>query len=325
VKPEAYELYLEGRFYLNKRTWPEIDESTKYFQRAIEKDPGFALAYAGLAASYLANAISSEQEFDPKAKAAATRALELDDDISEAHAVLGAVKADFEYDWPGAEQEFKRAIDLNPNDADAHFRYAWNYLTPLGRSEQAISEMKKALELDPFSRIDNTIFALTYFYGRRYDKALGQFQKAIELNPDFFVTYYHLAWLYAQIGKYPDAISALTEGRVKGYHSIVKIAASDEASLRKAFAVEGANGFWREIQRQNQREDPQIGEFAIPQVYARLGNKEKALEGLERNYDERASLATLVNVDPAFDSLRSDPRFESLIRRMGLTSNAKVP
>jgi tetratricopeptide (TPR) repeat protein len=151
------------------------------------------------------------------------------------------------------------------------------------------------------------------------------FQKAIELNPDFFVTYYHLAWFYAQVGQYPDAITALTEGRIKGHRAFVKVAASDEVSLRKAFVAEGANGFWREIRRQNLSEDPEIGEFALPQADARLGNKEKALEGLERNYDERASLGTLVNVDPAFDSLRSDPRFESLIRRMGLASNAKVP
>ena len=189
------------------------------------------------------------------------------------------MKADFEYDWPGAEQEFKRAIDLNPNDADAHFRYAWNYLTPLGKSEQAVSEMKKALELDPFSRIDNTILALTYFYGRRYDKALGQFQKAIELNPDFFVTYYHLAWLDAQVGQYPDAITALTEGRVKGYRSIVKIAKSDEVSLRKAFVAEGGNGFWREIQRQNQRDDPQIGEFAIRRWMPGWGTKKRHWRG----------------------------------------------
>ena len=139
ANPEAYELYLKGRFFLNKRTWPEIPESTDYFQRSIEKDPGFALAYVGLADSYMASAIGSPQEFDPKAKAAASRALELDDDLAEAHAVLGAEKADFEYDWQGAEQEFKRAIELDPNYADAHFRYAWSYLTPLGKSDQAIA------------------------------------------------------------------------------------------------------------------------------------------------------------------------------------------
>jgi tetratricopeptide (TPR) repeat protein len=226
--PEAYERYLKGRFYLNQRSFAEIDKSTEHFQGSIEKDPGFALAYAGLADSYIANAIRSSQNFYPKAKAAASRALELDDDLAEAHAALGAEKADFEYDWQGAEQEFKRAIELNPNYAEAHFRYAWTYLTPQGESEQAIAEMKKALELDPFSRIYNTVFGLTYFYARRYDEAQAQFAKAIELNPDFFVTYYHFAWLYSQVGQYENAISELTKGRLlSGDDQTVKGAVSE--------------------------------------------------------------------------------------------------
>jgi tetratricopeptide (TPR) repeat protein len=205
------------------------------FNGCIEKDPGFALGYAGLADSYLANAIRSPQDFDPKAKAAASRALELDDDLAEAHAALGAEKADFEYDWPGAEQEFKRAIELNPNYAEAHFRYALSYLMPQGQSENAIAEMKKALQLDPFSPIYNTVFGLTYFYARRYDQAQEQFKKAIELNPNFFVTHYHLAWLYSQSGQYENAISELTRGRLlSGDDRTVKAAAPDEVALRKA-------------------------------------------------------------------------------------------
>ncbi len=322
ANPEAYELYLKGRFYLNKRTFPEIDESANYFQHSIQKDPGFALAYAGLADSYLANAIRSPQEFDPKAKAAASRALELDGDLAEAHAVLGAVKADFEYDWTGAEQEFNRAIELNPNYADAHFRYAWSYLTPLGKSDQAIAEMEKALQLDPFSRIDNTVFGCIYLYARRYDEAAQQFNKAIKLNPDFFVTYYHFAWLYAQLGEFPDAITELTKGRFLAGDEHVKSAAAEEASLRKAFAVHGARGFWLQLQTEK---DADVGEFDGPQVEARLGNNEKALEGLQRNYEERKALGTLMNVDPAFDSLRSDPRFRDLVQRMGLTPSVNRP
>jgi TolB-like protein/DNA-binding winged helix-turn-helix (wHTH) protein/Tfp pilus assembly protein PilF len=323
--PEAYELYLKGRFYLRQRTFEAIDKSTEYFQRSIEKDPGFALAYAGLADSYLAHATGYPQEFDPKAKAAASRALELDDDLAEAHAALGAEKADFEYDWQGAEREFKRAIELNPNYADAHFRYAWTYLTPLGKSEQAIAEMKKALELDPFSRIYNTVFGLTYFYARRYDEAQAQFTKAVGLDPDFFVTHYHFAWLYSQVGQFENATSELTKGRLlSGNDHTLKSAASEEVALRRAIAVEGDKGFWQQLLRSNQKSGRNIGEFDNAQIYARLGDKESALKGLERNYEERETLGTLLNVDPAFDSLRSDERFLDLVRRMGLTPNAKT-
>ena len=319
ANPEAYELYLKGRFYMNKRTFPEIEKSTDYFHKSIQKDPGFALAYAGLADSYLAHAITSPADFDPQAKAAASRALELDDGLAEAHAALGAVKADFEYDWPGAEREFKRAIELNPNYADGHFRYAWSYLTPLGKSDQAILEMKKALELDPFSRMDNTVLGCVYFYGRKNDQALQQFENAIQLNPDFFVTYYHLAWLYSDQGRYLDAISALTKGRLAAGDQRVKGAISQEVALRKALAAGGGKGFWQQIKAQ---EDSAVGEFGNAQVYARLGDEERALKELERNYEERFPLATLMNVDPASDSLRSDPRFKELVQRMGITPNA---
>jgi TolB-like protein/DNA-binding winged helix-turn-helix (wHTH) protein/Flp pilus assembly protein TadD len=323
--PEAYELYLKGRFYLNQRTYAEIDKSTEYFQRCIEKDPGFALGYAGLADSYLANTIRSPQDFDPKAKAAAARALELDGELAEAHAALGAEKADFEYDWPGAEREFKRAIELNPNYAEAHFRYALSYLMPQGQSENAIAEMKKALQLDPFSPIYNTVFGLTYFYARRYDQAQEQFKKAIDLNANFFVTHYHLAWLYSQSGQYENAISELTKGRLlSGDDRTVKAAAPDEVALRKAWAALGARGFWQQLLRSNEKLVGNIGEFDVPQIYARLGDKQKALESLARNYEERRALGTLLNVDPAFDSLRSDQRFGDLVRRMGLTPNTKA-
>jgi len=188
-------------------------------------------------------------------------------------------------------------------------------LTPQGESEQAIAEMKKALELDPFSRIYNTVFGLTYLYARRYDESQVQFTKAIELNPDFFVTYYHFAWLYSQLGQYQNAISQLTRGRLlSGDDQTAKGAASEDLALRKALSEGGPTGFWQQLLKSGRN----IGEFDNPQLYARLGDKQRALEWLDRNYEERRPLGTLLNVDPAFDTLRSDPRFGDLVRRTGL-------
>jgi TolB-like protein/DNA-binding winged helix-turn-helix (wHTH) protein len=317
TNPDAYDLYLKGRFYLGKRTDDGIEKGIEYFKQSIEKDPGFALGYAGLADSYLALTISSPQDFFPKARAAASRALELDEGLAEAHAALGAEKAGFEYDWAGAEQEFKRAIELNANCADAHFYYSWYLLTPLGRSEEAIAEMNRALELDPLSGIYNTVLGLSYYYARQYDQALQQFNKTLTLDPDFFIAPFHLAWLYSQLGQYPEAITELTKGRLLRGDDHAKVAA-DEMALRKAVAAQGAAGFWHEIRKWNEGDYPNVGEFDVPQAYARLGEKEQAMVSLERNFEKRAPLVTLLKVDPALDTLRSDPRFEDLLRRMNL-------
>jgi adenylate cyclase len=317
TNPDAYDLYLKGRFYLAKRTGDGIKKGIEYFKQSIEKDPGFALGYAGLANSYLSSTISSPQEFFPKARAAASRALELDEGLADAHAALGAEKAGFEYDWAGAEQEFKRAIELNSNCADAHFYYSWYLLTPLGRPEPAIAEMKKALELDPLAGIYNTVLGLSYYYARQYDQALQQFNKTLTLDPNFFITPFHLAWLYSQLGQYPEAIIELTKGRLLRGDDHAKVAA-DEIALRKKFAAQGAKGFWQEIQNWNERDSTNVGEFDISQVYARLGEKEKAIVSLERNFEGRAPLATLLKVDPVLDTLHSEPRFNDLLRRMNL-------
>ena len=317
TNPDAYDLYLKGRFYLGKRTDDGIEKGIEYFKQSIEKDPGFALGYAGLADSYLALTISSPQDFFPMARAAASRALELDEGLAEAHAALGAEKAGFEYDWAGAEQEFKRAIELNANCADAHFYYSWYLLTPLGRSEEAIAEMNRALELDPLSGIYNTVLGLSYYYARQYDQALQQFNKTLTLDPDFFIAPFHLAWLYSQLGQYPEAITELTKGRLLRGDDHAKVAA-DEMALRKAVAAQGAAGFWHEIRKWNEGDYPNVGEFDVPQAYARLGEKEQAMVSLERNFEKRAPLVTLLKVDPALDTLHSDPRFEDLLRRMNL-------
>jgi TolB-like protein/DNA-binding winged helix-turn-helix (wHTH) protein/Tfp pilus assembly protein PilF len=315
---EAYEAHLKGRFYLAKRTVPDLLKSKDYFEQSKNIEPGFALAYAGLADSYLALAIASPLEFFPKAKTAASRALELDQELADAHAAMGAASANFDYDWPGAERELKRAIELNSNCADAHYFYASYYLAPLGRWDEAFAEMKRALELDPLSGIYNSFLGLLYFYDRRYDQALDQLKWTLQLDPDFFITHYHLAWVYSQLGRYPEAIGEFSRARILAGQNR-SIVDAEESTLRKAFARDEAAGFWKEMANLNAKHGGNVGEFDMPQVYARLGQKERALGWLEKTIEERASLATFMNVDPGLDPLRADARFEELLARMGLS------
>ena len=315
---ESYEAYLQGLYFLNKRTREDENKSVEFFEQSTQKDPGFAPAYAGLANAYLALSIFSPGHFCPLAASAATRALELDDDLAEAHAALGAEKADFEFDWQGADRELKRAIELNPNSAVSYFFLSGYYLNPLGNSELAIAETKKALELDPLSPIFNAYLGLDYFYARQYDKALIQYRKTIELFPDFHITHYWLAWLYSQRGQYPDAITEITKARLLEGSDRAKWAAANKIALTNAYAAEGPTGFWKQIQEANQKTGRNFGEFDIPQVYARLGEKDLALQWLGRDYEARTPFTTYMNVDPAYDLIRPDPRFESLAKRIGL-------
>jgi TolB-like protein/Flp pilus assembly protein TadD len=315
---ESYEAHLQGLYFLNKRTYDDENKSVEFFEQSTQKDPGFAPAYAELANAYLALSIFSPEHFFPLAASAATRALELDDDLAEAHAALGAEKADFEFDWQGADKEIRRAIELNPNSALAHSFFSNYYLSPRGKSEQAIAEMKKALELDPLSPIFNSYLGLDYFYARQYDQALIQYKKTVALYPDFHITHYWLAWLYSQREQYPDAITEITKARLLEGGKRAKWAAADKIALTNAYAAKGPTGFWQQIQKANEKTGRNFGEFDIPQVYARLGEKDLVLEWLGRNYAVRTPFTTYMNVDPAYDSIRSDPRFENLARRIGL-------
>ncbi len=201
VSPAAYEAYLKGRYHWNKRTPEGIKTAIEYFQESIEKDPNYALAYAGLADCYVvAVNPSPPKEEMPKAKAAATKALQLDDTLAEAHTSLAAVLARYDWDWPGAEKEFKRAIELNPRYAVAHEWYAAWYLVPMGRLQEAIAEEKRAQELDPVSLIINFELGIVLHYAREYDQAIEQFRKTLELNPNFPQAQTYVAVAYGQKG-----------------------------------------------------------------------------------------------------------------------------
>lgn len=220
------------------------------------------------------------------------KALELDDNLAEAHAALGAEKADFEFDWQGADRELSHAISLNPNSASSHFFRSGYYLNPLGKSEESVAEMKKALELDPLSPIYNAYLGLSYFYARQYDKALSQYTKTVVLFPEFHITHYWLAWLYSQRGQYQEAITEITKARLLEGGPRAKMAAADKLALTNAYVAKGPVGFWRQIQKANEKTERNFGEFDIPQVNARLGEKDLAIEWLGKNCEARTPFTT---------------------------------
>lgn len=313
---EAYRLYLEGRYYWNKRTPDDLRKSIDFLQQAIVKDPNYALAYAGLADVF--NVINDyvdrpASEFIPQAQAAASKALQLDDSLAEAHTALAFSKAAYDWDWAGAEREFKRAINLNPNYANAHYFYAVTYLTPLGRHEESIRELQRALELDPMSPIINTNLGRVFYCARQYDQDILQEKRTLEIAPDFPVPHSLLVWAYEAKGMYPEAIEEQAKRKGSDKPTFAELVA-----LKKAFAEHGAKGYWQQhLEMLNARSKQTFitpTSFAVN--YAMLGEKDKAFEWLEKAYEQRDSDFEYLKVEPDYDSLRSDPRFKDLLRRM---------
>lgn len=314
---EAYSLYLKGRYYLNKRTVEGLKKGIEHFKQAIERDPGYALAYAGLADAY--NLLESygalpPKEAYPKAKAAAEKALDLDDALAEPYTSLAFVKQRFDWDWSGAEDAFKYALALNTNYATAHHWYAL-YLIQRGRTEESLTEIKRAQELDPLSLIINTDVGRVFYYARWYDQAIEQHQKTLEIDSNFVRAYLDLGQVYRQKALYEEAIAAFQKALKPAGNSTVLL-----ALLGHAYGVSGRNDKAQKVldelkQRSDQGYIPP-GYFAW--VYLGLGEKDQALDWLEKAYEERASWLVFLKVDPLFDSLREDPRFITLLKKVGL-------
>ena len=313
---EAYQLYLKGRFFWNKRTAEALKKSIEYFNQAIDKDPRFALAYAGLADSYVVPANRQPPlEAMPKAKAAATRALELDETLAEAHASLGRVLATYDWDWLGAEKEYKRAIELNPRYATAHQWYG-GYLAVMGRSDEAIAERKRAVELEPLSPIINFELGLAFYYARDYDHAIEQFQKMLELDQNFPAAHNFLPAAYEQKGMYNEALAE--------FKKAIPLTRGSEWTLSKAglgylYAVTGKKSEARTVLNELKQASKQeyVSGASIAFIYAGLGEKDQAFAWLNKGFEQRSFQMQWVNLDPRWDSLRSDPRFQDLMRRMG--------
>ncbi len=315
--PEAYQVYLRGRYEWNKRTRESLEKSIQYFREAINKDPGYALAYAGLADSY--NVIGDYNRTPPRenfplAEAAAKKAVDLDDTLAEAHTALAVVKAGYDRDWAGAEREFKRALELNPGYASAHYFYGLLYLSPQGRHEEGIAELKKALELDPFSPIINTNLGRVLYWAHQYDRAAEQEKKTLDADPDFGPAHARLAEIYEAKGMYQEAL------RVVEKSGPALVTSQDLAEMRQAYAKLGPRGYWEKRLESLKRRAKQeyVDPVFLAHYYAYLGDKAHALEALETAYNDRTMWVNFVKVDPPYDTLRSDPRFQDLVRRLGL-------
>jgi serine/threonine protein kinase/tetratricopeptide (TPR) repeat protein len=315
---EAYQLYLKGRYYWNRRTEQTIKRAVEYFQQAIDKDPGYALAYAGLAdcyAIYNSYQVELPRESAPKAKAAATKALEIDNTLAEAHASLGMVRMSYEWDWAGAEREFQRAIEVDPNYATAHHWYAI-CLSTNGRSEQAIASLKRAQQIDPLSLIISADLGLELHFARRYDEAIEQVQKALEMDPNFATGHRHLGMAYEQKAMYTESIAEFQKALdvLRGNPFVM-------GSMGHAYAVSGNRGKARlalsDVLQLSKRR--YVSPFAAALIYTGLGDKERALEWLEKALDDRSLDMIFLKVDPRFDRLHAEPQFANLLRRMRLT------
>ena len=314
---EAYQLYLKGRYYLNMRTQDGFNKAIENFQKAIQKDPEFALAYSGLSDAYalLSNwGFLPSTEGYPKAKAADLKALELDDSLAEAYNSLGSIQSSYDWNWQEAEKSFRRAISINPNLADAHHWYSF-YLSTTGRHEEAILEMQEALQLDPLSLIISANMGFTYYVAREYDKAIDQLKKTIDLDPNFAITYQYLGYTYEQKKMYDQALQALRKATTLAPDNLTFY-----ADLARTYAVSGKK---QEAERILQyligiSNERYVSPFDVASIFTGLGDKREALEWLYRAYEVHADTITYLKMDPRFDSLRSDPRFQELLRRIRL-------
>ena len=315
---EAYEAYLKGRYWWNKRSEEGFKKAVEYFQQAIEKDPTYALAYSGLADAYslLENYwFVSPQEAFPKAKAAALKALELDDTLAEAHTSLAWVAQNYDRDRATAEREFQRAMELNPSYPTAHYWYGFWFLASLGRFDQGLAEAKRAQELDPLSLPTNRGVGQTLLAARQYEQAIEQLEKTIELDPEWDAPHADLGRAYIGKGMYRESITEFEKAVQLSQSASVYL-----APLGYAYAVAGRKSEALKILDQlNERSKQEyVPPIAQALIYAGLGDKDRAIEGLQKAYEERSSWMAFIKVAPLFDPLRSDPRFQDLLRRMGL-------
>ena len=316
---EAYQLYLKGRFFWNKRTGEGFRLGIAQFTQAVERDPSYALAYAGLADSYTGLTFynfAAPNETMPKAREAAKNALAIDGALAEAHAALAHVKVNYDWEWSDAEKEFRLSMELKPDYATAHQWYATHYLTSTGQFDEAIQEMKRALDLEPTSLVMNTFWGATLYFAGRYDDAIEQCRKTIEMDSNFPVAHWHLGLAYEQKGMFDDAIGELQKAITLSGSSPLMTAALGYAYAKASKRTE-AKRILDELQKLSATR--YVSSYELAAIYVGLGERELAFQSLERAYKERSFHLTNLKVRPEFAPLRTDPRFHDLVRRIGLS------
>jgi len=314
--PEAYQLYLQGLFYWNKWTQDGFQKAIDFFRQAVEKDPAYAQAYAGLADAYTfmgASGYLAPQQVWQSAKSAAMQSVKIDDTLPEGHISLALVRENFDWDWAGAEKEFKRAIELNPNSAEAHHWYG-EFLTRLGRFDEARAELKKAQELDPLSLLINTSAGRELYYARQYPAAIEQFRKTLDMDRNFVPAQHGIELAYAQNGMFREAVAE--RQKVLTLSGSPDLAAAIGDDYRQS-GYEGVLQSWLEGLNEVSKRG-YVSSYNIAQIHARLGHKPEAHAMLERAYSSRDGNLTYVKIDPAFDDLRSDAQFQALLLNLAI-------
>ncbi|MHB8541011.1 MAG: tetratricopeptide repeat protein [Candidatus Acidiferrales bacterium] len=314
---EAYDLYLKGRYFLNKRSAQGFQQATEYFQQAIDKDPNYAGAYAGLADSYALTSsynLAPQKELIPKARAAALRALQIDDTLAEAHTSLALIAENYDWDWRTAGKEFRRAIQLDSNYPTAHHWYA-EYLAWQGRFDEAFAESERARQLDPLSLIITTDHGAILYYSRQYDRAIEQFRTVLDMDPSFPRAHGLVVLAYVQQKRFADALADIEKWRrtdnspaIWAVEAYVYGRSGEQVQARRALAK------FQQLNRPG-RVDPTA---FLALAYAGMGDKEKLFTCLQKAFLERSNSLTALKVDPIYDPFRSDPRFQALLARVGL-------
>jgi len=314
---EAYQLYLKGQYFWNKFTPEGVWTAAEYFNRAVARDPGYASAYVGLAHSYGVMGVNGwlpPKEAFPKAEAAAKKALGIDVGLAEAHSALGATEMFYEWDWPAAERELRRAGDLNPNEPNAHRLYSY-LLMATGRPDEAVAQAELNLRLDPLSPVTYADMERAYYFTRRYDEAIASGRRALEMDPNFVLARVYAGMAYEQKGMYEEAVAELRKANdfAGGFPEAL-------GALGHAYAASGrrdeALRTLAELERMSRRGYVSPLYFSI--LYAGMGDKNRALEQLERGANDRAGWLINLAVEPRFDALRSEARYQDLLRRVGL-------